>query len=85
MGNLMLLKNKKKENTEKPKEKKDSNLTKIPSLNTFKIIVSSMLGLSTLGIILVFVDLWMVTGVLVLLSYVLLIVLAIKLFIGKSQ
>lgn len=78
----MLFKKNKKENKEKTK---DNSLAKISGINIIKIIVGSMLGLSTLGIILMFTDLWMVTGVLALLSYVLLIVLVIKLFLAKKQ
>ncbi len=81
----MLLKNKKKENTEKPKEKKDSNLTKIPNLSRIRIYVGLIFGLSTLALILIFINLWFIAGFSALISYVILIVLTVKLFLGKTE
>ena len=70
----MVLKNKKKENTEK----------KLPGLNTLKIIVGSMLGLSTLAIILIFTDFWFIGGFFAIISYILLIVLSGKILLAKN-
>jgi len=80
----MLLKNKKKENTEKPENVKNNFFTKIPNLNKLRIIVGSMFGLSTLGLILIFANLWFIGGFLAIISYILLIVLTAKLFLAKS-
>ena len=80
----MLLKNKKKENTEKPETVKNNFFTKILNINTLRIIVGSIFGLSTLGIILIFTNLWFIGGLVALISYILLIVLTAKLFLAKS-
>ena len=85
LENAMLLKNKKKENSEKPENVKNNFFTKIPNLNNLRIIVGSIFGLSTLGIILIFANLWSISGLLALISYLLLIILMANLFLAKNQ
>ena len=80
----MLLKNKNKENTEKPKKEKNNNFAKIPNLSRIRLYVGLIFGLSTLGLILIFINLWFIGGFLAIISYILLIVLTAKLFLAKS-
>jgi len=78
---------KKKKSIIKEKENKKIDLLSINKLDTLmklRLIVGLIFTLSTLSIILVFItDFWL-PGILILFSYILLLVLTIKLFIIKK-
>lgn len=82
----MLLNNKKKEKakTEKPKKVKDSSFAKTPVLQKLRLIVGSIFAFSTLSFILVMANVWIAGGFFVLISYLLVIVLVVKLFTIKQ-
>ena len=66
------------------KAKQPNSFSKLDFIIKLRIVIFSVLGLSTLGFLLIIVNLWFAAAVLILISYFMIIVLAIKLLIVKK-
>jgi len=80
---MLAIKKKNEDKKSKP-EKKNSYLDKIPGLTKLRIIVGLIFGLSTLSLVLILVNSWALGGFLVIISYILVIILTIKVFFMKN-
>ncbi|HEY0089048.1 MAG TPA: hypothetical protein VGB37_09395 [Candidatus Lokiarchaeia archaeon] len=85
----MLLKNKKTESekTEKPvkvEKVKDNGFNKMPVLSKLRLIVGLIFVLSTISAVIALAGQWFDGGLLVLISYIMLIALTVKLFLVKK-
>jgi len=76
----MFAKNEKNES----KTMQPNSFSKLDLISKLRVVIFSVLGLSTLGFLLIFVNVWALAAFFILISYVMIIVLAIKLLIVKK-